>query len=178
MRRLVLAAALAFFAFAGSAGAATYYVSASGNDANGGGSPSSAWKTVGRVNNATLAPGDTVLFEGGQTFADDTLMPSGSGAAGAPVTFSSYGATRATISNANGAVWFSGKSFLTFSNLVLTTAGGANAVFAGSGSRASTDIVLRDSVVRDTAAIGVNSPNSGDTRWTISGNTITNTGDS
>jgi parallel beta-helix repeat protein len=119
-----------------------------------------------------------VLFEGGSTFSDDTLMPPVSGGSGTPVTFSSYGSGRATISNAGGAVWFSGKSHLTFSNLVLTTGGSSTGVFAGSGGGASTDITLRDSVVRDTSGMGVCSPNTGDSRWTIAGNTITNTGDS
>src|SRR5438876_531857 len=97
MRRLVLAAALAFFAFAGSAGAATYYVSASGNDANGGGSPSSAWKTVGRVDDATLAPGNTITNTGDSgilivgsaaTVSNNTVSHTGTNAA---ITYGKHG---------------------------------------------------------------------------------------
>jgi Bacterial Ig domain/Right handed beta helix region/Fibronectin type III domain len=179
MRRLSLSAAIAVSLFAaGHAAAATFYVSASGSDANPGTSQSAAWRTVGKVNAAALAPGDTVLFEGGQTFSDTTLMPSRSGSAGAPITFASYGAGRATIANANGAVWFSGKGYLTFDRLSLSSAGAAAGVFAGSPGGASDHIVLSDSSVSGSSGVGVNSPNSGDSAWTISGNTFTNLGDS
>ncbi len=51
----------------------TYYVSLSGSDSNTGTSPASAWRTVGRVDQAELKPGDGVLFEGGATFTDTHL---------------------------------------------------------------------------------------------------------
>ncbi|MGH2870529.1 MAG: hypothetical protein ACRDNK_23540, partial [Solirubrobacteraceae bacterium] len=38
----------------------TFYVSVSGSDSNSGTSPGQAWQTVGRVNRASLAPGDGV----------------------------------------------------------------------------------------------------------------------
>src|SRR5439155_6167764 len=121
MRRLAFVlAVLASLAACGQAAAATYYVSSGGSDANAGTSPASAWRTVSKVNNARLAPGDSVLFEGGSTFSDAPLMPGASGSAGSPITFSSFGSGRATISNTSGAVWFSGKSYLTFANLGLT----------------------------------------------------------
>src|SRR3954462_9319193 len=49
--------------------AATYYVSATGNDNAGGTSVATAWKSIARVNQADLNPGDKVLFEGGKTFS-------------------------------------------------------------------------------------------------------------
>ncbi len=71
--------------------AATYYVdSASGNDSNSGTSQGNAWRTVSRVIDASLAPGDTVLFKRGQTFSGD-LDSSEDGASGAPITISSFG---------------------------------------------------------------------------------------
>src|SRR5947209_7993197 len=94
----------------------TYYVSPSGSDSNSGTSPQSAWQTVGRVNRAHLNPGDGVLFEGGQTFSDDTLMPTTSGQAGSPIVFGSYGQGQATISQG---VWFVDHDYLTFDNLKL-----------------------------------------------------------
>src|SRR5262249_20714151 len=45
----------------------TYYVSESGNDANTGTPVQNAWRTIARVNQQALAPGDTVLFQGGAT---------------------------------------------------------------------------------------------------------------
>lgn len=181
MRRLFTTLALAAAAFAVSAtaaAAATYYVSPTGNDSNSGTSQSAPWRTVTRVDNASLAPGATVLFQGGATFSDNTLMPTASGTASAPITFGSYGSGRATISNANGAVWFSGKNYLTFTNLALNSRGSQNAVFTSSASAPSAYIALRNSLVNGTAGNGVRSSSTGDHDWTLSGDTITGTGDS
>src|SRR5688572_628179 len=48
--------------------AAAYYVSPSGDDANDGRSPQTAWRTIDRANGRNWNPGDALLFEGGQTF--------------------------------------------------------------------------------------------------------------
>jgi len=81
----------------------TYYVSPTGSDSNSGTSPAQAWQTVGRVNSAQLAPGDGVLFEGGQSFSDAVLMPPSSGTVGKPIVFGSYGSGDATITRG---AWF------------------------------------------------------------------------
>src|SRR5688572_33222922 len=102
-RRLLIALlAAAALAAPAAAEAATYYVSATGAD-GAAGTESAPWRSVAKVNATSFAPGDTVRFRGGDTFSDATLMPRTSGAAGAPVTFGSYGSGRATIANANGA---------------------------------------------------------------------------
>jgi hypothetical protein len=106
------------------------------------------------------------------------LMPESSGAPGAAITFGSYGDGRATLANGEGAVWFSGKRFLTFRDLVLTTGGSASGVFASSPGAPSTNIVLRDSLLQNTRGTGVSSANPGDSDWTVSGNTIRDIGDS
>jgi hypothetical protein len=46
----------------------TYYVSPSGDDTHDGKSPATAWKTVDKVNASSFGGGDSVLFEGGQSF--------------------------------------------------------------------------------------------------------------
>jgi len=51
----------------------TYYVSPSGNDDNSGTSPSEAWKTIDKVNSVTFSPGDSILFEGSETFSGQTM---------------------------------------------------------------------------------------------------------
>src|SRR5262249_29884243 len=73
------------------ASATTYYVSSSlGNDGNAGTSPSAAWQTVAKVNAATLAAGDSVLFLRGDAW-NESLVPPASGASGNPITFDAYG---------------------------------------------------------------------------------------
>jgi hypothetical protein len=69
----------------------TYYVdSAGGNDGNDGQSLQTPWKTVAKVNAATLVAGDTVLFKRGGVWTE-SLAPSASGAAGNPIAFDAYG---------------------------------------------------------------------------------------
>src|SRR6266850_6955024 len=98
MRRLVLITAAAVsLGFSGRAAAATYYVSSAGNDAASGTSSTAAWRSVAKVNATALAPGDTILFAGGSTFAG-LLQPQGSGSSASPIGFGSYGAGSATLS--------------------------------------------------------------------------------
>src|SRR5947207_13731356 len=98
MRRLFLLAATLFAAAPLSVAlATTYVVSPSGSDSNPGTS-AAPWQSVARVNRTSLAPGDVVLFQAGQRFADSTLMPASSGTSSAPIQFGSYGTGRAQLS--------------------------------------------------------------------------------
>lgn len=151
----------------------TYYVSPTGSDSNSGTSPSQAWRTVARVNAAQLKPGDGVLFAGGQTFSDDTLMPISSGATDAPIVFGSYGSGQATITQG---VWFINKNFLTFDNLAL----GPQSGLQGGNSSGSTanDIVVENCTVGLSASnpqVGINATGND---WTIDNNTVENIGNS
>ena len=98
----------------GTSTAVTYYVSPAGSDSSNGLSPATAWQTITKVNGTTLHPGDTVLFQGGQTFSGTPLQPAGSGAVNAPITFGSYGAGSATISTTanNGFYAFNAGNFV------------------------------------------------------------------
>ena len=62
----------------------TYYVSPSGSDSSSGTSTSAPWQTVAKVNSTLLYPGDTVLFQGGQTFSGTMLQPGQGGTAAQP----------------------------------------------------------------------------------------------
>ncbi|HEV3318131.1 MAG TPA: right-handed parallel beta-helix repeat-containing protein [Solirubrobacteraceae bacterium] len=148
----------------------TYYVSASGSDSNSGTSPGSAWRTVQHVNRASLRPGDGVLFEGGATFSDETLMPSVSGASGSPVIFGSYGQGNATLPQG---VWFRGHNHLAFEHLTIGPEGG----FQGTGEDVTIEwcTIGNDSLAINAAA---GSSNSNNTNWTIDDNTIDHTGNS
>lgn len=76
----------------------TYYVSNAGDDANAGTSADRPWQTVARVNATRLAPGDQVLFAGGQAFSGGIQLRSAShGTAERPIVFQSYGTGQAVI---------------------------------------------------------------------------------
>ncbi len=75
----------------------TYYVdSAAGSDSNNGTTLQTPWKTVAKVNAATLAAGDSVLFKRGGVWTE-SLAPTASGTAGSPIAFDAYGAGPAPL---------------------------------------------------------------------------------
>jgi len=74
----------------------TYYVSPSGSDDNEGSTQAMPWRTIGKVNVATLCPGDSVLLEGGRSL-DGNLLITASGSPKAFITIGSYGKDAATI---------------------------------------------------------------------------------
>src|SRR5262249_31341590 len=98
----------------------TYYVSPKGSDCNPGRSAASAWRTVKRVNDASLQPGGRVLFEGGARFPEGTLLPHTSGTRGSPIIFGSYGQGNATLPQG---VWFRGQHHLGFEHLTIGPGG-------------------------------------------------------
>jgi hypothetical protein len=68
----------------------TYYVDATlGNDSNNGITPETAWKTLNRLNNAMISPGDSILFKRGEVFRGNLIPVIGSD----PdyVTYGAYG---------------------------------------------------------------------------------------
>ena len=72
-------------------GSTTYYIDATGgNDSNNGTSPSSAWKTVFKVNDFEFNPGDSILFKRGDVWRGLLIVPS-SGDTDAYITFGAYG---------------------------------------------------------------------------------------
>ncbi len=70
--------------------ATDYYMSNKGDDNASGTSPEACWKTITRLNKATLIPGDRVLFRTGDRF-EGTLMITSSGKQEKPIIFTSYG---------------------------------------------------------------------------------------
>jgi hypothetical protein len=176
-------AAVAIMAALGAAeaSAATYYVSPAGRDGNRGTSSKAPLRTIRRVNRLPLRPGDKVLFRGGQTFSDRTLMPARSGSRKARIVYGSYGRGRPTIVNPGGAVWIpDGRSYLTFNHLELST--GVNSRVSiladsatGPGSRF---ITLKHSVLSDTGGAAIISKQHRDHGWRIANNAISHIGDS
>ena len=89
-----------------SALAATYYVSPTGSDSNNGLSTSTPWQTLAKVNASSFNAGDSVLLQGGQTFAGClTFTPANlAGNKNNPFTIASYGTGQATV-QATVACW-------------------------------------------------------------------------
>ena len=74
------------------AGATDYYVSAEGNDAADGLTPSSSWLTIEKINNTRFSPGDAILFRRGDAWREgQALYASSNGAPGKPIAFGAYG---------------------------------------------------------------------------------------
>lgn len=77
-------------AVAAGAQSRTFHVDAErGSDTHDGLSPESAWRSLGKVNTAPLAPGDRVLFRRGQTWRGQLIPHSGN--AGGVVTYGAFG---------------------------------------------------------------------------------------
>jgi len=82
---------LALFFIGNIAFATTYYIDAvSGNDNNDGRSPSSAWRSLQKVEKVSFGWGDNILFKRGQTFKGSIRFRI-SGGDGLPITFGAYG---------------------------------------------------------------------------------------
>jgi len=122
------------------------------------------------VNRAHLRVGDTVLFRGGATFADDILMPGwGTAVSGAPrfpVVFASYGRGRAWLPRG---IWFRAETYLVFEHLAVSGDG-----IGGSGS-AITIAHDRISGIGGAGHFAINATGSG---WSIRDNVISHIGDS
>jgi hypothetical protein len=100
-------------------GAGVYYVSPTGNDNNTGTSPQDAWQTIEKVNRVDFEPGDSIFFEGSQTFNGNIRFNhNDSGSAGSNVHLSSFGTGRATIDAGTGTGFTASDcSFLSIINL-------------------------------------------------------------
>ena len=164
-----------------SRGPLTFFVAQNGSDSNSGTSPSRPWRTVWRVDRASLRAGDSVLFRGGDTFSDTTLMPGegfqASGTTGRPITFGSYGAGDATITNG---IWLGtdaqhphGPQHLTFQDLAL----GPEQGFQGTGNYISL-LRLRIEDMLAPVSRGETAIMTEGSHWVIAGNFIYRAGDS
>jgi len=81
---------------AGNWGTAYYVDNVAGNDSNSGTSESTAWKTVARVNQASFAPGDRILFKRGEIWREQ-LTISAAGMPNYPIFFDAYGSGNAPV---------------------------------------------------------------------------------
>ncbi len=111
--------------------ATTYYVSPTGDDTWSGTRTDSAWQTIANINSMNIQPGDSILFEGGQTFTGNIYLDeTDANSSSSVVNFSSYGTGKATISADNSYGFFAyNTQGIHISNLI----------FDGSGMLTNTD---------------------------------------
>ena len=161
---------------AATAAGRTFYVSASGSDRHSGTDPASAWRTISRVDEARLQPGDRVLFHGGDRFGGATLIPRQSGTAGAPITFGSYGGGHAHLTN-GGDVWIApGGHDMVFVGLDFS---GPDTLFASAATGPGTyNITIKRCSFHDTPNIGLSIATHADHDWTITHSSFRHIGDS
>ncbi len=90
-KRIIIIKLIAIFIlFVTNCFAKNYYVDGNkGDDSNEGTSASAAWKTINKVNNATLLPGDSVLFSRNQIIRGNLFPKSGNSFK--PITYGAYG---------------------------------------------------------------------------------------
>ena len=81
---------------AGNWGTAYYVDNTAGNDNSTGTSESTAWKTLARVNRASFAPGDRILFKRGEIWREQ-LTISAAGIPNDPILFDAYGSGSAPV---------------------------------------------------------------------------------
>ena len=68
----------------------TFFVSAQGDDRSTGTSQNASWRSLARISNENLAPGDCVLLRRGDAW-QEMLIPPTSGTADQPICFGAYG---------------------------------------------------------------------------------------
>ncbi|MBI3029560.1 MAG: right-handed parallel beta-helix repeat-containing protein [Candidatus Rokubacteria bacterium] len=168
----------------------TLYVdAASGDDANDGLGPSTAWRTLDRANQSVVA-GDTVLLRG--TFVGQVIRPLTSGTADRPITFRSAPGATAVLDGGwfAAVVWLdrgSAESYIIVDGLAMTNIGspiGVSGVFLAEGAHhnvvrnsdlTGTDILIYDgssdnvidaNIIRD---VGDEAANIGDSVWIANG---------
>jgi hypothetical protein len=120
-----------------SVNAKTYYLSnSSGNDANAGTSPTTAWKTISKLNSFTgLVAGDQVLFNRGEVFYGSLIIRK-SGSAGNPIIYGAYGSgqnpvitgftTVSSWTNLGSNIWESTNSVSSLTSCNIVVISGSN----------------------------------------------------
>ena len=89
--QVILLTSVVFLFAASASWAATYYVDATfGNDAGDGRSPSTAWKTIAKINVFNFTPGDNILLKRGEAWRE-ALKLNVSGAPNNPIVVDAYG---------------------------------------------------------------------------------------
>ncbi|MEX2553746.1 MAG: DNRLRE domain-containing protein [Actinomycetota bacterium] len=134
---------------------ATYYVdAAAGNDANPGTTPAAAWRTLTKVKDAVLAPGDTVLFNRGNQWSG-TLNLQRSGTGTGRIVIGSYGAGPLPIIQSGQSCVYVFGSFVTIKELQTQNCAWGGIDIHGSDNRVEANVIVNNAagVVINTGAM-------------------------
>lgn len=130
----------------------TFYVdNVNGNDQNDGTSPTTAWKSLDKVNSITLQPGESLLFKSGGTWTGQ-LSPKGSGTEGNHIKIGMYGTGARPIIAGGGVsdtVYFYNQQYIEISDLEITNWTSENGVRSGVKFEAKDAGTLNNIVVRN-----------------------------
>jgi hypothetical protein len=110
---------LAVHADATAAGGRTFYLSPAGSDANNGTDAAHPFKSLEKVSDGFLQPGDTVLLQRGATFTGKLGLWA-SGTASQRITVASYGASTAAKPVITGDCVWAGASYITMQDFTVT----------------------------------------------------------
>lgn len=104
--------------------ATDYYLSANGHDDAIGTSARTPWRSLDRLRQVTLRPGDRVRLRGSDTFTGRLYLENSRGDSRRPLTVGSYGRGRAIINaGAGDGLFFRNCSGVVVENIELTGAG-------------------------------------------------------
>ena len=110
---------MAVQADATAAGGRTFYLSPAGSDANPGTDANRPFKSLEKVSDGFLQPGDTVLLQRGATFSGKLGLWA-SGTASQRITVASYGASSAPKPVITGECVWAGASYITMQDFTVT----------------------------------------------------------
>jgi hypothetical protein len=107
------------------AAAADYYVASNGDDNDSGMTRETAWRSLNKVGQTVLAPGDRIFLEGGVTFHGPLILtPNRAGQGGPPIAITSYGLDRAVIAaGTGGGVLVSDRGGVTIARITIVGSG-------------------------------------------------------
>lgn len=152
------------FRLAGTTTGPTYYISNSGNNNANGRTPETAWQTVSKVNMSSFSPGDSILFNRGDTWSEQLLIPSSGSASGGYITFGAYGTgykpvidgTGVNLKNYHGLIRGSSKNYIIIENIRVQDSGiGDGTENSGIGFYAGSYLTVQNCEVYNTESAGL-----------------------
>jgi PKD repeat protein len=136
--------------------ATDYYVDSNGgSDSSNGRSQTTAWRTIGKVNDMmdNFQPGDNIYFKGGSIFSDENLFIDCQGSPGNPITFGSYGTGRPKFNSRNIRCG-RGDGYITVDNFEIYNTGSDGIEFY-KNSGWQHDIKITNCYVRNAGNVGI-----------------------